>query len=888
MVPVLLMAASSETFTTEPSVVRSVAEEERAGMSTISRFSMASLAVVLVSAGYFSVHAERLPEAGAKAEARQQSAPAPTPAAAQAATVSNRALVDRYCVSCHNEKLKTGGLALDIVDIDHPSQAPEVWEKVAHKLRTGDMPPTGRPRPEPATSKGLATWLETELDRAAAALPNAGRVAPHRLNRTEYVNAVRDLLGLEIPVALLPIENATGGFDNIAGALTVSPLLLERYMSLGRQVSRLAVGDATMMVAPVLYGIDGTLRQKDRISEDLPFGARGISIRHSFPLDGEYSIQLRLKRTQNEYIRGLGSHPQPIDVRLDGARVKLFDEAGVRKGTPPAEGYTQDDLGDPEFEKNSLDGDGTLEARFFATAGVHVLAFAMPARRWDADESFVLPAGANPDEERGGNIAIKTVEIAGPFGAKASEESASRKKIFTCRPTTEAEVEPCATKILSSIARRAYRRPVNDGDVQTLLRFCRAGLSRGFDGCVQSGIERILASPHFLYRVPANTDASSAPKPLASVLPAGARTLMLQAPAAPAPATSLAQSKAVGGVVRLSDIDLASRLSFFLWSSIPDEELLTLAEKGTLHEPAVLEKQVRRMLADPRSRALVDNFSAQWLELRHLESVAPVEDVYPEFDGELRLAFKEETERLIDSMIREDRPIPDLLTANYSFVNERLAKHYGIPNIAGTRFRRVTMPANRTGILSHGSILTVTSQANRTSPVNRGKWVLNNILGAPVPPPPPDVPALKPEDDDGAPLTGRAALERHRSLAVCANCHARMDPWGFALENYNGVGAWRSNEGGKPIDTKVVLLDGTKIDGLSGVRQVLQSRSDQFVTTVSEKLMVYAIGRPVEYYDRPALRKITTQAAASNNRWSTLILGIVNSMPFQYQSKGAE
>ena len=360
MVPVLLMAASSETFTTEPSVVRSVAEEERAGMSTISRFSMASLAVLLAGAGYFSVHAERLPEAEAKPEA-QQNAPAAAPAAGEPTTLSNRALVDRYCVSCHNEKLKTGGLALDVVDIDHPSQAPEVWEKVAHKLRTGDMPPTGRPRPEPATSKGLATWLETELDRAAAALPNAGRVAPHRLNRTEYVNAVRDLLGLEIPVALLPIENATGGFDNIAGALTVSPLLLERYMSLGRQVSRLAVGDSTMMVAPVLYGIDGTLKQKDRISEDLPFGARGISIRHSFPLDGEYSIQLRLKRTQNEYIRGLGWHPQPIDVRLDGARVKLFDEAGVRKGTPPAEGYTQDDLGDPEFEK--LYPEGMQEGR---------------------------------------------------------------------------------------------------------------------------------------------------------------------------------------------------------------------------------------------------------------------------------------------------------------------------------------------------------------------------------------------------------------------------------------------------------------------------------------------------------------------------------------------
>jgi mono/diheme cytochrome c family protein len=851
---------------------------------------MASLAVALVGAGYFSVHAERPPE-GAPPDPLQNAATAP-PGAAQASAPSPKALLDQYCITCHNDRLKTGGLSLDNVDVSLPGQAPEVWEKVAHKLRTGDMPPTGRPRPEQSVSRGLASYLETELDRAAATLPNAGRVAPHRLNRTEYTNAVRDLLGLEIPVSLLPIENSTGGFDNIAGALTVSPMLLERYMTLSRQVSRLAVGDSTMMVAPVLYGIDGTLKMRDRTSEDLPFGARGVTIRHSFPLDGEYSIQIRLRRTQNEYIRGLGRHVQPIDVRLDGERVKLFDQAGLLRGTPPAEGYTQDDLGDTDFEKNSLEGDSALEARFFAKAGVHVVAVALPARRWDADESFVLPSGARPEEERGGNIAIKTVEIGGPFGAKAAEESASRKKIFTCRPATEAELEPCATKILSTIARRAYRRPVNGGDVQTLLRFCRAGLSRGFDGCIQSGIERILASPHFLFRVPASPANAEGSTKAASVaaMPSSARGLLLRRQDTPASLTALSGSKAAttGGIVRLSDLDLASRLSFFLWSSIPDDELLTLAERGTLHTDAVLTRQVKRMLADPRSRALVDNFSAQWLELRRLDGAAPVEDAFPDFDGELRQSFKEETERVIDSMIREDRPIPDLLTASYSFLNERLARHYGIPNIIGNRFRRVTMPPNRVGLLGHGSILTVTSQANRTSPVLRGKWVLDNILGSPVPPPPPDVPALKPDDDDGAPLTGRAALERHRSNAVCANCHARMDPWGFALENYNGVGAWRAMEGGKPIDTKAVLLDGTKLDGPTGVQQVLQARRDQFVKTVSEKLMVYALGRPVEYYDRPALRKITTEAAAHDNRWSSVILGIVNSMPFQYQSKGAE
>ena len=784
-------------------------------------------------------------------------------------------------------------MSLDKVDVVHPGEAPEVWEKVAHKLRTGDMPPTGRPRPEPMVSKGLASYLETELDKAAAAVPNAGRVAPHRLNRTEYTNAVRDLLGLEIPVSLLPIENSTGGFDNIAGALTVSPMLLERYMTLGRQVSRLAVGDATMMVAPVLYGIDGTLKQRDRTTEDLPFGARGVAIRHSFPLDGEYTVQLRLRRTQNEYIRGLGRHPQPIDVRLDGERVKLFDQAGLMKGTPPAEGYTQDDLGDTDFEKNSLDGDGVLEARFFAKAGVHVLALALPARRWDADESFVLPAGSRPDEERGGNIAIKTVEIGGPFGAKPAEESASRKKIFSCRPTAEADLEPCATKILSTIARRAYRRPVNAGEVQTLLRFCRAGLPRGFDGCIQTGLERILASPHFLFRVPAspaNADGSTPGATPVGAMPAGARGLVASAQSTPANLTGLGSAKpADSGISRLSDLDLASRLSFFLWSSIPDDELLDLAEKGTLHNEAVLARQVTRMLADSRSRALVDNFSAQWLELRRLDGAAPVEDVFPDFDGELRQSFKEETERLIDSMLRDDRPISDLLTANYSFLNERLARHYGIPNIVGNRFRKVTMPPNRVGLLGHGSILTVTSQVNRTSPVLRGKWVLDNILGSPVPPPPPNIDTtLKPDDDDGAPQTVRAALEKHRTNPVCANCHSRMDPWGFALENYNGIGAWRSMDGGKPLDTKSVLLDGTKLDGPAGVQQVLQARGDQFVKTVSEKLMVYALGRPVEYYDRPALRKVTTEAAAHDNRWSSVILGIVNSMPFQYQSKGAE
>lgn len=493
-------------------------------MSNISRLSLAPLIVALVAAVELSGQAAPPPSPPQAPATTPQAAPAEPPAGSAPAG-SPRAVLDQYCVSCHNERAKTGGISLELVNVDRPDEAPEIWEKVAHKLRTGDMPPAGRPRPDLATSRGLAAKLENGLDRAAAAQPRAGAVAPHRLNRTEYVNAVRDLLGLEIPVALLPIENATGGFDNIAGALTVSPLLLERYMALGRQVSRLAVGDATMVVAPVLYGIDSSLKQGDRLNQDLPFGTRGVTIRHAFPFDGEYSIQLRLRRNPEEYIRGLGLHAQPIDVRLDGTRVGLFAEAGLMKGVPPAEGYTQGDLGDPEWEKNSLDGDSALEVRFFAKAGVHVVALGLPVRRWQADESFVLPPGANQDEARGGNITIKTVEISGPFGAKPSTDTASRKMIFTCRPTSESEVEPCATKILERIARRAYRRPLVPDDMQTLLQFCRRGMTRGFDGCIQSGIERILASPHFLFRVPDSPlKATGEPpaRPVASVSPADA------------------------------------------------------------------------------------------------------------------------------------------------------------------------------------------------------------------------------------------------------------------------------------------------------------------------------------------------------------------------------
>jgi mono/diheme cytochrome c family protein len=848
------------------------------------RGGVVGLAIVLVGTGYFNVHAARLQKAASTVQAAT--------AAPQVTAAEQRALLDQYCVTCHNARLKTADLMLDTLNIGNLGESSETWEKVAHMLRTGAMPPAGRARPDAAASARLAAWLEDGLDQVAAMQPNPGRIPPHRLNRTEYANAVRDLLGLEIPASLLPADNSILGFDNIAGALTVSPMLLERYMAVGRQISRLAVGDTTLMVAPVTYAIDSSLKQEDRGNEDLPFGARGVTVRHTFPLDGDYVIRIRLKRTQNEYIRGLGRRPQPIEVRLDGERIKAFGDAGLMKGVPPAEGYTQDDLGTPDWEKNSLDGDAALEVRFPARAGTRVIVLAMPARRWESDDPFILPPRAGREEDRDGNIAIKTVEISGPYDARPPADSVSRRKIFTCKPTDETDQNRCATTILAALARRAYRRPVVNGDVQALMQFCRAGLVRGFDGCIQAGLERILASPYFIFRVegsPASAGHTPAGKPVARAASAAAlhrdALFSLNVPPVGRGDKTAAASPRVS---RVSDLDLASRLSFFLWSSIPDDQLLDLAAQGKLGEPATLERQVKRMLADPRSRALVDNFADQWLELRRLDGAAPVENVFPDFDGELRQSFREETERLIDSMLRGDRPVSELLTSNYSFINERLARHYGIPNIVGGRFRKVTMPDQRAGLLGQGSILLVTSQANRTSPVLRGKFVLDNILGTPVPPPPPNVPALKPENEEGAPVTIREALEKHRANAVCANCHARMDPWGFALESFDGIGAERWDDGGYEIDTSAVLLDGTKLEGPAGVRIALEARHDQFVNTVSEKLMVYALGRPIEYYDRPALRRVMKEAAAHDSRWSSVILGVVNSLPFQFQMKGAE
>jgi mono/diheme cytochrome c family protein len=871
------------------------------GMSANARRGSVWLGMMVATVALLYVYAVRIEGAGVALRAPGQAAagaPSQAPSATTAATAApaaHRATLDKYCVTCHNSRTKTAGLALDAVNINNLSESAEIWEKVAHMLRAGAMPPAGMPRPEAAVSQSMAGWLETELDRVAAAAPNPGRVPPHRLNRVEYTNAVRDLLGLDIPAALLPVDGSFQGFDNIAGVLSVSPLLLERYMSVARQVSRMAVGDLTMNVAPVSYVMENIRRQTDRPGNELPFGSRGIALKHVFPLDGEYIVKVRLRRDGNEYIRGLGRIPQPVEVRVDGERVGMFADAGLTKGVPPPEGYNQGELGDAEWEKNALEGDSGYEVRFAVVAGAHSIGVALPARRWENDEELLLPPGAGNDEDRDGHIAVGLVEVSGPYEKKAAADSPSRQKIFTCRPSGPADQEACAQTILTGIARKAYRRPLTTSDTAAIMRFCAAGMIRGFDGCIQSGIERILSSPHFLFRVAVTQAAMADPtgSPRRSV-PANAWLSGVPAGLALRPVgsqggTAMRAAAMTDGPLRLSDFELASRLSFFIWSSVPDDQLLDLAGQGKLKDRRVVEAQVKRMLADPRSRALIENFAGQWLELRRLETVSPVENIFPEFDAELRDAFKRETELYFDSMLRGDRPVSELLTANYTFLNERLARHYGVPNIAGAHFRKVTMTdPRRVGLLGQGSVLTVTSQGTRTAPVLRGKWMLENVLGAPVPPPPPNIPPLKGTSESGEVLTGRAALEQHRKNPVCANCHARMDPWGFALENYDAIGKWRDTEGSKPIDPVAVLLDGTKLDGPVGARQVLLARQDQFVKTVADKLMVYALGRPVEYFDRPALRTILRDAAPANYTWSSLIVGIANSMPFQYQTRGAE
>jgi hypothetical protein len=864
--------------------------------------------------------------------------------------VPHRAVLNTYCVTCHNDRLRTAGLSLQTLDVARPADAPDVWEKVIGKLRTATMPPVGMPRPSPADSAALAAHLEASLDRAAAERPDPGRPVLRRLTRTEYRNAIRDLLAVEIDAAsLLPADDSRFGFDNVGSVLTLSPLLAERYLVVARHVRRLALGDPAVRPALETYEVSRLLLQDDRASDDVPFGTRGgIAVRHHFPADGEYVFKIRLQRNSREYIRGLQS-AHDLDVRLDGRRVERFTIGGERRGRS-AGIFSTAAMGEVAQEQYERRADEALDVRQWVTAGLHHVSAAFvkdgsvaegPLRQrmtmydysqykggepgvatlgidgpYDASgssrqpqssasgssrqpqssasgssrqpqssasgssrqpqssasgssrkpQSFASGSSRQPQSSASGSSRKPQSSASGSSRQPQSSASGSSRKapFFICQPARPAEEEACAQKILATLARRAYRRPITDADRQTLLAFFRTGRrDGGFDAGLGLALERILIGPEFLFRVEREPrEARLKPDPTYAESGSG---------------------RTSATAYRISDLELASRLSFFLWSSIPDEELLALAERSRLANRATLERQVRRMLADPRARSLTTNFASQWLHLRNLGIAAPDLERYPYFDENLREAFRTETELFFESILREDRSVLDLLNADYTFLNERLALHYGIPGVYGSHFRRVRLTdGTRGGLLGHGSILTVTSYSNRTSPVVRGKWILDNILNAPPPPPPPNIPELQARDARGDVLSMRAQMEQHRSSPACAGCHRVMDPLGFALENFDGVGRWRTTDAKAPIDASGAMPDGTTFSGPAEFRRVLlDERRDQFVSTVADRLLTYALGRGLEAHDAPVVRRIVRDAAQGGYTLSAIVLGVATSTPFQ-------
>ena len=759
---------------------------------------------------------------------------------------AQRALINQYCVTCHNDKLKTGGMVLDNVNVENVGQNVEVWEKVLHKVTSRYMPPPGVPRPDEKAYQSLVTYLETSLDQVSAAKPNPGRTASlRRLNRTEYKNAIRDLLGLDIDVApLLPSDDSSFGFDNImVGEL--SPTLLERYLSAARKISRLAMGGTPRGPSGDTILIPADLTQEGHF-EELPFGTRGgAAIHYIFPQNAEYEIQLKLTRDRNEHVEGL-TGPTPIELMVDGELVQTFTIkpnkviVGIRNATE----IPSDEL---------LDKD--LHIRIPIKAGTHDISVAFPRQ----NPSLLLETERKPYQAhfnmyRHPRIqpALYSITVIGPYDPTGAGDTVSRRRIFVCRPAKPSEEEGCAKKVLLSFAKRAYRRPVTEADIQIPFKLYQDGRAAGgFDAGIERALRALLVSPEFLFRVendPPNVAANTA--------------------------------------YRLTDLELASRLSFFLWSSIPDDTLLDLAIQGKLREPGMLEKQVRRMLADSRSQMLVTSFADQWLYLRNLDAIVPDAREFADYDDNLRQSMKRETELFFGSIMSEDRSVIDLLSANYSFLNERLAKHYGVPKVYDSYFRRVDFDpeSGRGGLLGQASILTVTSYADRTSPVIRGKWVLTNIVGSPPPPPPPNVPPLKENGSVGKVLTMRERMAQHRANQPCAGCHRLMDPVGFSLENFDAVGRSRVTEGDDAIDATGSLPDGTEFKGVAGLKKALLAKPELFVNTVTEKLLIYGLGRGLEPYDGAVVRKIVRDARSTDYRFSSLILGVVNSTPFQMRS----
>ncbi len=748
----------------------------------------------------------------------------------------HQALVSQYCVACHNSSAATADLALDAILSEDIGRHSEVWERVVRRLSVRQMPPVGMPRPDESAYREAVASLTTALDQAAASHPNPGRTDTfRRLNRTEYGNAVRDLLALEIDAeALLPADESSHGFDNITVG-DLSPTLLDRYVAAAEKISRLAVGIPGRTPNGDTIRVPPDLTQEKHI-DGLPIGTRGGAVvPYTFPVDGEYEIQVRLARDRNEQIEGLrGKHE--IEFLLDRERIASFEIE-----PPPAVG-----------DHATLDQKLRLRTRM--AAGPHEIGVAFVKQPNTLQETTRQPYEAHFNFYRHPRLqpAVYSVSILGPYEVEAAGDAPSRGRIFVCRPGKALGEEDCAKRIVSNLARRAYRRPVTDADIARPLEFYRqARAEKGFEGGVEMALRAILVSPEFLFRVEQD------PEGLAS-----------------------------GSPYKLSDLELASRLSFFLWSSIPDEELLAAAEKGDLSKPDVLERQVRRMLADERSSSLVTNFASQWLHLRNLAGTTPDMRLFPDFDDNLRQAMRRETELFFENVLRDDRSVLELLDADYTYLNERLAKHYGIPHVYGSRFRKVALEpgSNRGGLLRHGSILTVTSYATRTSPVIRGKWILENLLGVPPPPPPGNVPALEEAKKGVKDLSVRERLAAHREDPACAGCHALMDPVGFSLEGYDAIGRWRSFDAGRPVDSAGGFPDGSEFDGVDGLEQALLARPDVFAGVVADKLLTYAIGRGVEHYDAPAIRQVIAKARAQNYRLSALILGIAESAPFQMRT----
>jgi hypothetical protein len=759
------------------------------------------------------------------------------------ASVAYKASLDQYCVGCHNDKAKVGNFSLQDADLDSAANHPEKWEKVIRKMRAGMMPPPGMPRPPVETYDGMRDWLEARMDEAARAHPNPGSIVLHRLNRTEYGNAVRDLLDLQIdPASLLPADDSARGFDNVAGSLTISPTLLEAYTNAAARIARMAVG-FWKSPTEAAYIAPADTSQNEHI-EGLPFGTRGgMAIRHVFAGDGDYKL------TVQNFGLGRFIPNEKLAFLIDNETVAVRDYKGV--GLVAA---------------NSADHDGEIEVTAHVKAGSHLVGVTFLATNFRPSLDLIRQYERksledNPIPQLEFYPAIGTLRIRGPFNAKRPEDSPSLRKVYTCQPSNPTQEGPCAKEILTTLMRRAYRRPVTATDLDWAQGFYQEGRRAGtFQDGIELALRLILTSPQFLVRAE-------------------------QEPA----------SIAAGKAYRITDLELASRLSFLLWSSIPDDELIEVAARNQLHIPAVLQKQVRRMLADTRSSALVDNFGDQLLYLRNLPSTSPDGVFYPNWDDELRKAFRRETELLFESIIKENRSVLDLLNADYTFLNERLAKHYGIANIYGSQFRRVTLGPEleyRRGLLGQGSVLALTWQQNfRTSPVKRGVWVLENILGTPPPEPPPNVPPLEDSKGENKVMTLREQMTLHRKNEPCASCHKLMDPIGFALENFDADGSYRTKQGGEggvPLDVSAVIWDGTKVNGPVELRQALLKYSPQFVRSITEKLMTFALGRGVEYQDMPVIRSIVREADKDNDRFFAILMGIIRSDPFQMRTKEAE